>query len=450
MERWYSEVCDYIHTHQQEIVSDLMNLVRIPSISIDGKDGLPFGKEVDEALTATAALFTKHGIPMQVKHDVGYALAEIDGIGDGIGLFGHADVVPVNDDWVKTKPFEPVEENGVLYGRGISDNKAGVIACLYALRALRNAKVPMKSRLTVYVGGSEETGMADMDTFVARERMPEVSVIPDSDFPVSVGEKGILHVECRSRNALTDVTAFKGGQAYNVVLDRVHVEALGETFVVEGLAAHAAHPERGRNAAYEAAKQLCERENLCDGDRSILQGLRDTLSGCHGAEVDIFSEGVFGKLSCANGIVDIQDGHLVFTLDIRYGNEFDYEAGIPRLIAAMDARGYDAVVHSNSPGFLLDESGAYMHCILQSYRDAANCPEAEPYKTYGGTYARCLRNAFAVDHSLPWDRGALHLPEGHGGAHQSDESLSVEALLGGIKALALALGRLDSYLTEEK
>ena len=446
MEIWYPAVTAYIEEHRDDIVRDLKALARIPSISKAGKDGLPFGKEVDEALSAAAALFTDNGIPMEVKHDHGYALAVCEGEGDGIGLFGHADVVPVNDDWVKTKPFEPLEENGLLYGRGVNDNKAGVIACLYALRALKAADVELKSRLTVYVGGSEETGMKDLEAFVEHERMPEVSITPDSDYPVSVGEKGILHVECRSREALKAITEFEGGQAYNVVLDRVNVEVSGETVVFEGLAAHAAHPERGVNAAYKAAEALCERADLCDGDRRILAGLRDTLCGCHGAEVDIFSEGAFGKLSCANGIVRLEDGHLVFTLDIRYGNEFDHEAGIPRLVAAMDARGYDAVIKSNSPGFLLDEKGAHMNCILQSYRDAADRPDAAPYKTYGGTYARRLKNAFAVDHCLPWDRSVLDLPAGHGGAHQSDEVLCIEALLGGIKALALALGRLDDCL----
>ncbi len=446
MEIWYPAVTAYIEEHRDEIVKNLMELAKIPSISKAGKDGLPFGKDVDDALVATAKLFTDSGIPMEVKHDVGYALAVCEGVGDGIGLFGHADVVPVNDDWVKTQPFEPIEEDGILYGRGVGDDKAGVIACLYALRALKAAGFELKSRVTVYVGGSEETGMKDIAAFVERERMPEVSIIPDSNYPVSVGEKGILHIECRSRDTLKDVTEFRGGQVYNIVLDRVAVTACGEEMVFEGLAAHAAHPERGENAAHKAAAALCEREDICEDDRRILAGLRDTVCGYHGAEVDIYSEGVFGNLTCANGMVRIEDGHLVFTLDIRYGNEFDHEAGIPRLIAAMDARGYDAIVTSNSTGFLLDESGAHMNCILQSYRDAADRPDAQPYKTYGGTYARRLHNAFAVDYSLPWDKTTLGLPAGHGGAHQSDEAVSVEALLGGIKALALAIGRLDDCL----
>ncbi len=444
MEQWYAALTAYLEEHRDEIVNDLFSLVRIPSIATHGADGLPFGKASDEALVATAKLYTKHGIPMAVKHASGYALAVLDGEGDGIGLFGHADVVPVNDDWVVTRPFEPVEKDGVMYGRGIGDNKAGVIGSLYALKALKAVGITPRRRITVFVGGGEEMGgMQDVTAFAESERQPAVCLIPDSDYPVSVGEKGILHVKARSRETLSQVTRFEGGQAYNVVLDRVTVETNGETEVFEGLAAHAAHPEHGENAAHKAAAVLCERDYLCEGDRRILAGLRDTVCGHFGEEVDIASEGVFGKLTCANGIVGIEDGHLVFTLDIRYGNEFDYETGIPRLVAALDARGYEAIDIQNNPGFLLDEGGAEMECILGAYRDAAGKPDAQPYKTYGGTYARCLKNAFAVDHSLPWDRSALGLPAGHGGAHQSDECLSVDALLGGIAALALAVARLD-------
>lgn len=444
MEQWYAAVTAYLNEHRSEIVSDLFSLVRIPSIAKAGEDGLPFGKASDEALTAAAALYTANGVPMTVKHELGYAVAVLEGEGDGIGLFGHADVVPVNDDWVTTQPFEPIEKDGVIYGRGINDNKAGVIGALYALKALKAAGITPRRRITVFVGGSEETGgMTDVRAFVANERQPAVCIVPDSGFPVSVGEKGILHVECRSREALSQVAKFDGGQAYNVVLDRVNVEYNGRTEVFEGLAAHAAHPERGENAAYKAAAALCERDDLCENDRRIVAGLRDTVCGHFGEEVDIASEGVFGKLTCVNGIVRVDDGHLVFTLDIRYGNEFDYEAGIPRLIAALDARGYDAVSVNNDPGFLLDEGGAEMECILGACRDAAGNPEAKPYKTYGGTYARRLKNAFAISHSLPWDREPLGLPAGHGFAHQSDECVCVEALLGGIGALALAIARLD-------
>ncbi len=448
MEKWYSDLEKYVDENRDNIVGDLMSLVRYPSISRAGEDGLPFGIEVDRALSESAKLFNDSEIPMEVKHESGYALAVLDGEGDGIGLFAHADVVPVNDDWVKTTPFEPIEENGILYGRGIGDNKAGVICSLYALKALKAAGVSLKSRVTVYVGGSEETGMQDIEGFVKNERMPEINITPDSDFPVSVGEKGILRVNATSKNPLCDVTKFEGGKAYNVILDKVQVELKsGESFAVEGLTSHAAHPEGSVNAAHKAAEKLLSMP-ICDGDKEIFSGLKTALDSYYGETLDIFSTGVFGNITCANGIVKIVDGKLFFTLDIRYGNEVDSEKTIKNLTAALDKLGFDAVATENNEGFLLDESGKPMEIILTSCREVCNLPDAQPYKTYGGTYARYLKNAFAISHSAPWDVKSLGLPAGHGEAHQSDEVLKVDALLDGIKYLALMVARLDEHLTK--
>lgn len=450
MEKWYKAVEEYIEKNRAEIVDDLKALVRIPSISQAGKDSFPFGKEVDDALCAAAELYNKNGIPMSVKHDKGYALSILEGEGDGIGIFGHADVVPVNDDWIKTTPFDPIEENGILYGRGISDNKAAVVETLYAIKALRAAGVNLKSRITIYVGGSEETGMQDIFEFVKNERMPAVSITPDSDFPVSVGEKGILHVFCRSKNPLCDVTTFEGGKAFNVILDKVKVEAKGGIcFESEGLTSHAAHPEGSVNAAVKAAKKLCSL-NICDGDKEILKNFITAVESYYGENLDIASEGVFGKLTCANGIVKIEaDGRLMFTLDIRYGNEADGEKTEKNLIKALSLLGFEGEIENNDPGFLLDESGKDMEIILGSCRDVSKEADAMPYKTYGGTYARRLKNAFAISHSAPWSHEDLGLPAGHGGAHQSDEALSVDAFLGGIKTLALILGRLDAHYSQK-
>ncbi|MBQ1262754.1 MAG: hypothetical protein IIX89_00520, partial [Oscillospiraceae bacterium] len=187
---------------------------------------------------------------------------------------------------------------------------------------------------------------------------------------------------------------------------------------------------------------------ICQSDKEIIASLKTALEGYYGENLDIFSTGVFGNITCANGIVKITDGKLFFTLDIRYGNEVDSEKTIKNLTAALERLGFDTEINENDEGFLLDESGKPMEIILNSCREVCSAPDAQPYKTYGGTYARHLKNAFAISHSAPWDVKALGLPAGHGEAHQSDEALKVDALLDGVKYLALMVARLDEYLTK--
>ncbi|MEK9861502.1 MAG: M20/M25/M40 family metallo-hydrolase, partial [Alphaproteobacteria bacterium] len=63
----------------------------------------------------------------------------------GVMLSGHTDVVPVDgQDWTKP-PFQAVEDQGRIYGRGTADMKGFVASALAA--GLEAAKMPLKNPL---------------------------------------------------------------------------------------------------------------------------------------------------------------------------------------------------------------------------------------------------------------------------------------------------------------
>ncbi|KAL3827115.1 hypothetical protein ACHAXA_002350 [Cyclostephanos tholiformis] len=78
--------------------------------------------------------------------------------GDAILLIGHVDVVPAsNDDGWSAHPFDPVVRDGRMYGRGAGDMKAGVVAMIYAIVALRDlGYVPAGGGLTICTVVEEE------------------------------------------------------------------------------------------------------------------------------------------------------------------------------------------------------------------------------------------------------------------------------------------------------
>jgi cysteinylglycine-S-conjugate dipeptidase len=162
--------------------ADLERLVRIPGIAFDGFDFA----EVDRSAEAVAELLRGCGLDVEIAR-----------IGDGrpavIGrkaappgaptvlLYAHHDVQPVGDlaKW-DSKPFEPVERDGRLYGRGAADDKAGVMAHVAALRAWGD---DLPVGVVVFVEGEEEFGSDSLDAIIAAHKetlRSDVIVIADS------------------------------------------------------------------------------------------------------------------------------------------------------------------------------------------------------------------------------------------------------------------------------
>ena len=83
-------------------------------------------------------------------------------------LNGHIDVVPVGDmtAWT-TPPWDPAIRDGRIYGRGAVDMKGGLCCALFAAKAIRDAGVRLRGRLTVAsVVGEEDGGTGTLATIL--------------------------------------------------------------------------------------------------------------------------------------------------------------------------------------------------------------------------------------------------------------------------------------------
>ena len=161
--------------------ADLERLVRIPGIAFDGYDHA----HLERSAEAVAALLAGCGLEVEVVRAGGRPAV----IGrrpappgaPTVLLYAHHDVQPAGDlaEW-DSDPFEPVERDGRLYGRGAADDKAGLMAHVAALRALGDA-VPVG--VVVFVEGEEEYGSDSLGEILRRHRdklTADVIVIADS------------------------------------------------------------------------------------------------------------------------------------------------------------------------------------------------------------------------------------------------------------------------------
>ncbi|MBR6545753.1 MAG: Sapep family Mn(2+)-dependent dipeptidase [Clostridia bacterium] len=456
-------VKEYMLSKSEEIVRDLFRLVRIPSVRGDAEEGAPFGRACRAALDEAVELFRENGFEASVSNDFTYALASY---GDGsptLALFGHTDVVPVGDDWELTSPFQPIRIGDCLVGRGVEDNKAGVIHALYVFKAFRDLNLPLSGRLLAFLGSAEETGMEDIESFCKNEPMPELSIVPDNEYPICLGEKGILHTMIESNEALSDVTAFEGGRAFNVVLDScrarlgytperldelrlalvgrndVSLAREGEEIVLasKGLTSHACVPDGSINAALLLADLFASQKTLANGDAKIFKTLADLLRTVHGEAFGISCEDpYFGKVTSANGIVSVCDGHLRASFDIRYGSSSDGKEIERRVRETVCKSGFSVLSLSNDEGFRVDENAPASKGMLEVYRLLSG-EEVKPFYSGGGTYARHLKNAYSIGVAVPYIPKEMTFSPGHGEIHQSDESFSLRALLESCSVAAL-------------
>lgn len=144
--------------------------------------------------------------------------------GRSLILQGHCDVVPAGplDMWA-TPPFDPAIRDGWMHGRGAGDMKAGTVAALFALDALRAAG--FEPAATVHfqsVIEEESTGLGALSTMQRGYRADCVLIPEPSDFALTRAQVGVLWFKLQVRGRPTHVaTAGEGSNAIMAAYDMI-------------------------------------------------------------------------------------------------------------------------------------------------------------------------------------------------------------------------------------
>lgn len=160
----------------------LSTLVRMKSVSADGYDPAAV-RETGESIVAmlTEAGFDNARL-LESSNGHPAVFAEKPGPEGApkVLLYAHYDVQPPGpiEEW-ETTPFDPVERNGRLYGRGVSDDKAGIVMHLGAIAA-HGESLPVGVQL--FLEGEEEAGSIGLPEILEKNSDlldPDVIVIGD-------------------------------------------------------------------------------------------------------------------------------------------------------------------------------------------------------------------------------------------------------------------------------
>ena len=133
-----------IEANTDQMVSDISTLIKYKSIQGEAEDGMPYGKEMDDALNCVLDLAEKMGF--RTKKLDGYCgYAEYGESDTYIGIFSHVDVNDEDDNEWKYDPYGGIVDQGRIYGSSAVD-KGALIAVLYALKAVKELKCSLKTK----------------------------------------------------------------------------------------------------------------------------------------------------------------------------------------------------------------------------------------------------------------------------------------------------------------
>lgn len=181
----YQDVTTFVDDHMEQSTQDLIDLVSIPSVSADSFDQA----HLQESARWIAQRAETLGLDTQIielttpdgkKGRPAVLATRQPAPGKPtVMLYAHHDVQPPGDsDLWDSAPFEAVERDGRLFGRGTADDKAGVIAHLAAIAAARPGV-----GITLFIEGEEEIGSPTFVDFLQAHKAEleaDVIVVADS------------------------------------------------------------------------------------------------------------------------------------------------------------------------------------------------------------------------------------------------------------------------------
>ena len=204
----------------EEIKSDylesLKTIVSYPSVLNEGENGTPFGQSIQNVLEKMLEITRSLGFKTYIDPKGYYGYAEIGQGEELLAVLCHLDVVPAGDlsDW-ETPPFEATIKDGWIHGRGVQDDKGPSLAALYAVKALMDAGVTFNKRIRFIYGTDEETLWRCMARYNELEETATLGFAPDSSFPLTYAEKGLLQIKLHGSGS--QELAIEAGEAFNVV-----------------------------------------------------------------------------------------------------------------------------------------------------------------------------------------------------------------------------------------
>ena len=211
----------------KEATETLRELVEIPTFNIDG---VPQYKNPEFLKIAAKIQDLAKAFNLNFRNiDNRVYEISLEGASDEVvGIHAHADVVPVTpENWVlkdgtKLDPFKVTLIGDRMYGRGTEDDKNGIVVAMYAMKAIKEEKLPLARTFKLLVDTTEETSGDAIPYYFEHNPTPQYNLALDGGYPVVIAEKGYGTVMAtfprrKGGGKGAEIIAMTGGMATNQI-----------------------------------------------------------------------------------------------------------------------------------------------------------------------------------------------------------------------------------------
>lgn len=436
-------------SYKEDVVKHIQGSVRIKSVEEPSLPNMPFGEGPKKALEYFIKLGQELGFKV-TNYDNYVATIEFGEGEEVLAILGHVDVVPEGEDW-DYPPYSGTIADGKIYGRGTLDDKGPSVVVLYAMKALLDSGIKLNKKVKMILGANEETGNRCMDYYFNVLKMPQptLAFTPDSTFPVTFAEKGIVNIKfLKEYKSLNEVT-LKAGNAFNSVPDRailtipreflgeikeclekynmekeykIQCEVVGDKYEIksQGKSAHGAMPYLG----YNAISHLFEFLSSVEIKNSEFKELVEFFSTYIKNETDGNSLGIkskddeSGELTLNLGKGSLENGKLELCVDMRIPVLIDNLKIVEDIKAKVNGK-MNVELCKNAPPLYVPKDSFLVSTLMKVYQDVTGDVKTPPQAIGGGTYARSVTNGVAF--------GAL-LSSQIDNMHQRNEYLELDKI----------------------
>ena len=457
-------------TQEQQVLGTITQMVALPTVR-DAKIPPHESKAIIDFGVMVEKMAKDFGLQYR---NVDNRIFEVTLPGTGseeFGILTHADVVPVVPaEWVvdgqQLDPFKVTRIGDKLYGRGTIDDKGSIATVLYAMKAVKEAKLPLQRSIRLMIETTEETGGDAMKYYRDKTKLPEYNIVLDSKYPAVVAEKGTGAIKAYFADVKTDaqqpaITAMVGAASSNAIAQTAtaaieagdaaalaavaqKLQAAKDAFVaqnqqfgkfsidiapaankidikVTGSSAHGSRPEEGVNPVPRLALFL--QQTLLADAKPLVQANQYSsavryINGVYG--LDYFGKGLglayaddfMGPLTISPNFIKPGNGQLEVTANARMPRgktpeqlKAEVEKGIANWSAAANVP--VKIDYTQGNWMARDPKGAWLSTLLNIFGDTTGL-DAKPVPTAGSTTAKLMPNAINFGPAMPGKKYTAH------------------------------------------